>query len=84
MQGGNAAVIAYGQTGAGKTYTTSALQERAAAAISQAAAARGGSVSVAAFECLGDRINDLLAKVRACARARVCARARFVRARVRD
>eukprot|EP01048_Picozoa_sp_COSAG05_P016368 COSAG05_NODE_2098_length_3565_cov_1.838430_2_plen_314_part_00 len=58
--GGTATCIAYGQTGAGKTFTCTRIQDRLATEIFSAAAASGGqTVRLGFFENQGDRCFDL-------------------------
>jgi len=58
LAGGCGAVVAYGQTGAGKTHTSTAMQRRAVAALLAGGAAR---VAVSFYEVIGDKVADLLA-----------------------
>ena len=58
--GGTATCIAYGQTGAGKTFTCTRIQDRLATEMFSAAAAFGGqTVRLGFFENQGDRCFDL-------------------------
>ncbi|KZT10226.1 P-loop containing nucleoside triphosphate hydrolase protein [Laetiporus sulphureus 93-53] len=53
-------VLAYGQTGTGKTYTTTALEERIISHICQGGALQACTISVEAFEIRGLLAYDLL------------------------
>eukprot|EP00756_Hemistasia_phaeocysticola_P045339 Hpha_TRINITY_DN19094_c0_g1::TRINITY_DN19094_c0_g1_i1::g.138405::m.138405/K10393/KIF2_24, MCAK; kinesin family member 2/24 len=53
--GGEAALILFGQTGAGKTYTAHAMQQRAVAALLET-----GEVAISFYELFGERCHDLL------------------------
>ena len=55
--GGSAALIAFGQTSAGKTHTAHAMQIRAASALLEAGASY---IDISFYEILGDRLHDLL------------------------
>lgn len=57
LQGGTATCIAYGQTGAGKTFTMTGLQDRLA--LDMFAAAAGRSIRLAFLENQGERCYDL-------------------------
>jgi len=54
-EGGMATCLMYGATGSGKTYTMTAMQERAAGAI-----CTGGAVRLSMFEIAGKEVRDLL------------------------
>ena len=58
LKGSQAALIAFGQTGAGKTHTSVAMQRRAAAAFLSHAAIP--SLEVSFLEICGDALSDLL------------------------
>jgi hypothetical protein len=57
LQGGTATCIAYGQTGAGKTFTMTGLQDRLA--LDMFAAAAGRSIQLGFLENQGERCYDL-------------------------
>ena len=58
LKGSQAALIAFGQTGAGKTHTSVAMQRRAAAALLSHRAI--ASLEVSFLEICGDALSDLL------------------------
>jgi hypothetical protein len=60
VEGGRATCIAYGQTGAGKTYTCTRLTERLVEDLYTAAADAGCDIRVSFFENQGERCYDLL------------------------
>ena len=59
--GGSAALIAYGSTGTGKTFTCTAMQLNAVRALLASAAGTSSSVTISFYELCGERCSDLLA-----------------------
>ena len=60
--GGRAAVIAFGQTGTGKTFTMARLSELAAADLFQSLPATTSRVTLTAIEIYGNTVRNLLAE----------------------